>query len=226
MRSLLSIFLCLFAISSSCAQTSTKHAAIKQTRPPDSRPQYFPVGLFSKYPELSEWRARWYASELRGLEEPSLLEGKANRGSVAFRFLLIPSFTPSLVIRLVVNPNGSGTLVARLGTKRRATTETAPQQKTVSVSPEQVNKFLGLLYGAHFWTLQTAQSESVTGADGEEWLLEVRQNDEYHVVDRWHGWIEASFARACDYLQELSPLKVDLQRRKRPTSQQPGTGPD
>src|SRR5229473_3764996 len=99
MRSLLSIFLCLFAVSSTCAQTSTKRPSIKQTKPPDSKPQYFPVGLFSRYPELSESEARWYASELRQLREPSLLEQKNRRGYSTYRFLLIPSFSPSLVVR-------------------------------------------------------------------------------------------------------------------------------
>jgi hypothetical protein len=68
----------------------------KQTNPPDANPQYLPVGLFSKYPPLSEWRARWYAGELRDLEEPSLRRGKITSGTV-YRFLLIPPFTPSLV---------------------------------------------------------------------------------------------------------------------------------
>jgi len=226
MRALLSILFCLLASTALCAQTATKRPASKQIWPPDSKPQYFPVGLFSQSPQLSEWRARWYASELRNLEEPSLLKDKIDRGAVTFRFLLIPSFSPSLAIRLVVNPDGTGRLVAKMGTKGESAIEAAPKQATVPVSANQVRKFLNMLQEAHFWSLQSAKSDSVGGADGEEWLLEGKQNDKYQVVDRWHGWIEASYARACDYLQELSPLKVDLQRRQRPTSKQPDTTPN
>jgi hypothetical protein len=161
MRSLLSIFFCLLAISSPCAQTSTKRPTIKQTRPPDSKPQHFPVGLFSKYPELSEWEARWSASELRGLEEPSLLEGKTKRGSAVYRFLLIPSFSPSSVIRLVVNPDGTGTLVAKLRANSRGEDETVPRRQTVSVSSEQVDEFLNLFHEADFWSLPTVKSELI-----------------------------------------------------------------
>ena len=150
MRSLLSIFFCLLASTALSAQSATKRPAFKQTWPPDSKPQYFPVGLFSQYPELSEWCARWYASELRKLEEPSLLKGKTDRGAVTFRFLLIPSFSPSLAIRLVVNPDGAGTLVAKLGTKGVSAFEAAPKQATVPVSASQVHKFLNMLQEAHF----------------------------------------------------------------------------
>jgi len=217
MRSLLSIFLCLFAISSTCAQTGAKRT-IEQTKPPDNKPQYFPVGLFSQYPELSEWEARWYASELRQLREPSLLEGKNRRGYSEYRFLLIPSFSPSLVIRLVVNPDGTGTLVAKLRTNMRGQDENAPREQILAFSSEQVNDFFNLLHEADFWSLPTAKSGY--GFDGEEWLLEGKRNDKYHVVDRWSGAMEGTYSRACNYLQELSPLKVERRRTRRDTGQE------
>ncbi len=224
MRSWLSIFLCLFAVSSTCGQTSTKRPAIKQTKPPDSKPQYFPVGLFSKYPELSEWEARWYASELRQLREPSLLEGKNRRGYSEYRFLLIPSFSPSLVVRLVVNPDGTGTLVAKLRTNMRGQDENAPREQILAFSSEQVNDFFNLLHEADFWSLPTAKSSN--GFDGEEWLLEGKRNDKYHVVDRWSGTMEGTYSRVCNYLQELSPLKVERRRRRPDTGQESAPAPD
>lgn len=224
MRSLLSILFCLFAISSTCAQTSARHPTIKQTRPPDSRPQYFPVGLFSKYPKLSEWEARWYASELRQLREPSLLEGKNSRGYSVYRLLLISSFSPSLAIRLVVNPDGTGTLATKLRTNIRREDENSPVEQTLAVSSKQVNDFLSLLYEAGFWSLPTAKYAH--GYDGEEWLLEGKRNDKYHIVDRWSGAMEATYFRACNYLRELSPLKVERRRIRRDTSQESAPTPD
>lgn len=215
---------CLFAISSTCGQTNAKRPTIKQTRPPDSKPQYFPVGLFSRYPELSDWEARWYASELRQLQEPSLLAGKNRRSYSVYRFLLVPSFSPSLVIRLVVNPDGTGTLATKLRTNIRGEDENALVEQTLAVSSEQVNDFLNLLHEADFWSLPTAKSTH--GWDGEEWLLEGKRNDKYHVVDRWSGALEATYSRACNYLQELSPLKVERRRRRRDTSQESAPTPN
>lgn len=218
MRSLLSIFLCFLAVSSSCGQTTAKRPKIRQVNPPDRNPQYFPVGLFSKYPELSDWEARWYASELRALNEPPLLEGKA-RHSVVYRFLLIPSFSPSLAIRLVVNPDGTGTLVAKLRANSRGGTEAAPAEETVSVSSEQVGKFEDLLDESNFWCLPT-KWDLVRGADGEEWILEARKNGKYHVVDRWSGWRGVSYSQAYEYMRELSPLKVQNTAPEAPSQQQ------
>jgi len=227
MRLLLSFLLCLCAPIFLYAQTDAKPLAIKQTNPPDANPQYFPVGLFSKYPQLSESRARWYAGELRDLEEPSLRRGKITSGPV-YRFLLIPPFTPSLVIRLTVNPDGTGNLIAGLGTRRNKSRETTPRQQTLSVSPEQVSKFLGLLREANFWSLPSARYEEtlVRVADGKVWLLEANKSGKYHVVDRSDGLIEVNFSRACDYLLELSPLKAETGYRTRSTIQQSLPAPD
>jgi hypothetical protein len=112
----LNISLSSLTTSSLGAQTETKRPAIKQTRPPDRNPQYFPVGLFSKYPQLSEFEVRWYASELRGLQGPSLLNGNSKRGPATYLFLLVPFFAPSLVIRLTVNSGGTGTPVVKSST--------------------------------------------------------------------------------------------------------------
>lgn len=212
MRTLLPIFCSLLVVSSICGQTSAKRPTIKQLRPPDNKPQYFPVGLFSRYLELSEWEARWYASELRQLREPSLLEAKNRRGYSVYRFLLIPSFSPSLVIRLVVNPDGTGTLATKLRTNIRGEDENAPLEQTSAVSFEQVNDFVNLLRDADFWSSPTAKSRY--GFDGEEWLLEGKRNDKYHVVDRWSGAMEATYFRACNYLQELSPFKGGATAKK------------
>jgi hypothetical protein len=217
MRSFLSIFLCFLAVSSSFGQPTAKRPRIKQVNPPDRNPQYFPVGLFSKYPDLSDWEARWYASELRALKEPSLLESDA-RHSVVYRFLLIPSFSPSLAIRLVVNPDGTGTLVAKLRAMSKGGTEAASAEETVSVSSEQVGKFEKLLDASNFWFLPT-KWDPVRGCDGQEWILEGKKNGKYHVVDRWSGWREVSYSQACEYLRELSPLKSEILRRKSPTNQ-------
>jgi hypothetical protein len=228
MISWLSLFF-LCALSSPCAQTDTNHPIIKQGNPPDSNPQYFPVGLFSKHPQLSEWRARWYAKELRGLEEPSLREAETKHGTAVYRLLLIPPFTPSLVIRLMANSDGTGTLVAKLGTKRGEGDETTPREQTVSVSPEQVSKFLHLFNDADFWSLPTAQPEEVGSmrfADAKEWCLEANKSGIYHVVDRPDGGMEVRFSRVCDYLQQLSPLKTETSRRKQTTSQRSVLAPD
>ena len=221
MRLALSFLCFLSALISLYAQTDAKLPVIKQTNPPDANPQYFTVGVFSKYPQLSESRARWYAGELRDLEEPSLRRGKI-MPATQYRLLLIPPFTPSLVVRVSVKPDGTGELLAKLGTKRSSGGETVPRQQTLLVSPEQMSKFLSLLHEANFWSLPAARYEGtlVRVADGKVWLLEASKGGRYHIVNRSDAAIEVNFSRACDYLLGLSPLKAETGYRTRSALQQ------
>jgi hypothetical protein len=228
MRLFFSLLLCLCAVSFLCAQNNGHQPLIRQPNPPDNNPQYFPVGLFSRYSRLSDFRTRWYASELRGLQQPSLLEAQVRPGAAVYRFLLIPPFTPSLVISLTLNPDGSGTLLAKLGTRRSRGGETTPKQQTLSLAPAQVNKFLNLVRESNFWSLPSAQPEEglVRFADGKEWLIEAKESGKYHVVDRSDNAMEVGFSLACDYLQELSPLKTQTGQKRRPTTEQSTSTPD
>jgi len=79
-----------------------------------------------------------------------------------YRFLRMPSFWPSLVIRLVVSPDGTGTLVAKR-TNSQVEDENAPREQTLPISSEQVNDFLNLLHEADFWSLPTAKSMAFGG---------------------------------------------------------------
>jgi len=89
-----------------------------------------------------------------------------------YRFLLIPPFTPSLSIRLVVHGDGTATMIAKLGTKR-SQVPTLRQQMIV-LTPEQFAKFLGLLRDARFWALPSAEDDQSLAQvmDGREWLME------------------------------------------------------
>jgi hypothetical protein len=222
-----SVFLCLVVISSCCAQTNTTRARIKQSNPPDRNPQYFPVGIFSRFPQLSELRARWYASELRDMEEPTLRLHNAKLGTSVYRFLLIPPFTPSLAVRVMVNPDGTANLLAKLGTKRSR--DGVPREQEVVLTPEQVSTFSHLLHEAHFWSLPSGKPEAIGVpffADAKEWLLEANKSGRYHVVDRADGFIEVSFSQVCEYLLEISPLKAQTGYRTRSTIPQSLPTPD
>jgi hypothetical protein len=72
------------------------------------------------------------------------------------------------VIRLVVNSDGTGTLVARLMANSQRKGEASPRGQTLSFSSEQVNEFLKSAARGGFLALSTAKS--VRAFDGQEWL--------------------------------------------------------
>jgi hypothetical protein len=211
MRYLPFLLVGFLATTCTCAQTKTRPPiTIKQINPPDTSPQYFPVGLFDTNAQLSDWIARWYASELRRLEESSLTEAKTDRDPFVYRFLLIPSFTPSFLVRLTINPDGTGTLTAKTTADETGKASVTLNQQTENVSAENVSKFLTLLSEVDFWSLPTEAPRR--GLDGQVWLLEGRKGRKYHVVDRWCPERQESCARACQYLLDLSTLKVGRYR--------------
>jgi hypothetical protein len=199
MRGWAPVLLGLVAISGIHAQTKTKH--IQQRFPPDENPQYFPVGLFSEIPGLNEVRARWYASVLRGLEEPSLWSATTKAGEAVYRFTVIPAFAAPFAVRLVVDPDGTGTLIAKWKVREAGAKTGRLEQESLSVGGEQVKQFVELLGDADFWLLSTERPAQ--GRDGQEWLLEGKENGEYHVVDRWNGVMEDGYYNACQYIYKL-----------------------
>jgi hypothetical protein len=96
------------------ASPQPKRPPIRQINPPDTNPQYFPHRVFGSNIYLSEFRARWYAKELRALAEPSLFERENQNGREVYRVLVTPSFQRTLVVRLQVREGGTGWLTAKM----------------------------------------------------------------------------------------------------------------
>lgn len=200
MRQVLPVLLCIALLSPACAQTVAKQ--VLEVLPPDENPQHFPIGLFSENAELSEWTARRYAKDLRGLGEPSLWKTIMKPDWAVYRFTLIPSGAPGLATRLMVDPDGNGTLLVKRWVQDEGAESSRVDQRGAPVEREQVKQFVQLLDNANFWILSAAKLAG--GVDGQEWLLEGRRGSEYHVVDRWSGAMEGSYSNACEYLYKLS----------------------
>src|SRR5262245_56688351 len=68
------------------AQSKSK-PRITPRMPPDANPQYFPAGVFDKNPDVNELLARWYASELRALREPSIYGGESSASFESVKYV-------------------------------------------------------------------------------------------------------------------------------------------
>jgi hypothetical protein len=198
-RRLLPILLCIAALSPVCAQTVAQQAL--EILAPDENPQYFPIGLFSEDVQVSEWTARRYAKDLRALGEPSLWKTTMKPDWAVYRFTVIPSRAPGFVLRLMVDPDGNATLVAKWQIRGEGPESTHVHQQSVPVGREQVKEFDELVRASNFWLLSTGKLAA--GVDGQEWLLEGRRNSEYHIVERWSGAMEGGYYKACEYLYKL-----------------------
>jgi len=200
------------------AWPQAKRPPMRQVNPPDSDPQYFPRGIFSQYPDLSDWIARWYATELRALEEPSLFEQAKDNSVETYRLLLVPSFRHRLAVRLELQPNGTGLLTAKMTTGADWNPGHVLRMERISISTEQIEGFRTLLTNARFWSLPT-EDRGITGFDGTEWVMEGRRHGTHKVVDRWSGFIDEKYLQLCQYLIELSPIKPEEPPRRKKSAE-------
>lgn len=177
--------LLLFPLFFVFAHQESKRISIVSKDPPDINPQYFPTGVFSGFPELSDFDARWYAKHLRTMKEPSLLEAAKDEKIVAYRFLWLRAFDHPVSIRVAVRPNGSALLTA-METDGAGGYQggTISHDQTFEISTDQVMELSRLLGKVDFWSLQT--EERKPGArDGAQWIFEGVRGGKYHVIVRW-----------------------------------------
>lgn len=127
-------------------------------------------------------RDGWYGKQLRALGEGGFC-ANANAAPERYRFVWIPSFHPSIVVRAERN-GSSQRLVAKIlsgaggyepGTVRRDT--------SIVLSAGEWTELTRLIEASGFWTAPP-ESERV-GLDGAQWIIEGLRGGRYNVVDRW-----------------------------------------
>lgn len=179
--------------------------------PPDTNPQYFPVGTFrdsSESGSFNNFTARWYSTHLRAMTEPSLSEASKDKTRVAYRFLWLRTRNHPIAIRLTIRPDGTGFLTGKMASGTGGYEPgTLSQNNSIEVSKPQVQQFLALLRKTAFWAMQT--EEMTGGNDGAEWILEGVQGGSYHVVERWSPGKD-NYSRVCIYVLELSKISVPV----------------
>ncbi len=147
---------------------------------------YFPKGALAAQPQPDQFKSEWYSHQLIALEEPSLLE--ASRSSVEqYRFLWVRTFHHPVVIRLVVNADGSGTLTEKIASGQGGYDPGKLDHNVLRpITAKEVGSYLSMIRKAKFWSLPTyPPPSSMIGCDGSEWIIEGVKGGEYHVVNRW-----------------------------------------
>jgi hypothetical protein len=204
-----------------------------QSRPNDLPPavlssRYFPSGAFDTSTDSS--RGTWYACTLSALEEPPLFVLRDNGSLQVYRFLWLPSFHRPISVRLTINVDGSGSIVARSVDRHTGLLAKIPSDTgklildtTSDVNKAQVQDVLGQLQRLAFWTMPTEeppapQASATTdhsytfksvGLDGSQWILEGVRGGEYHAVDRWSPK-DNSYSQLCKYLLRLGKVEAAL----------------
>jgi hypothetical protein len=197
----------IIALALCISLQAQQRAVIRSDDPPDENPQYFPTGVFSEFPDLSDFTARWYAKHLRAMAEPSLFKAAKDKKLVAYRFLWLRTFHHPISIRLNIRPTDTAylTTIVTSGGGGYAP-GIISSNDVIEISPEQLNQFSSQLDQAQFWSMQ-ASEKTRNGFDGAEWILEGVKDGNYHIVSRWSPK-SGSYRELCLGLVKLSNLAL------------------
>jgi hypothetical protein len=146
--------------------------------------QFFPTGVLGETQQLDKGTTKWYSSQLRALDEPSLWELSKTKSSQSYRFLWLRTWDHPVAVRLDINNDGTGRLVTKMssGTGGYDPGKLA-LNRTRQLTKEQVVSLLLKVETAAFWGLPT--NETSGGRDGARWIIEGVRQGQYHIVDRW-----------------------------------------
>ena len=144
---------------------------------------YFPTrGLVNE--GLEPFKSVPYSDRLIALQEPSLWERSKTQKEESYRFLWLRAFHEPIAIRVDINADGTARLTVKVANGTGGYPGELIQNRTVTISVEETNRFLNQVQSHNFWSLPSVE-QTPGGADGADWIIEGVKGQAYHVVDRW-----------------------------------------
>jgi len=176
--------------------------------PSDSNVLYFPVNkhLSDTTNQLSKFSNTWYSKMLFALNEPVLFISQDS--SEIFRFTWLRTFHNPISIRVNKNREHCVLTLKILGGAGGYEPEDLIKDTSYFITMNEWKTLASKISEINFWKLKSFVDDD--GKDGSEWILEGKNNYEYHFVNRWspNATRYKEFKDCCDYLIYLSNIKL------------------
>lgn len=154
--------------------------------------------------EFDTFRVKWYSEQLLALKEPILY--KENSDTEVYRFTWLRTFDHPIAIRIEkFNNNYSINWKVCNGAGGYAPGKLITD-KGKAITKQDWDKFLNLLIEIDYWNLNNINS--MPGLDGSQWILEGKTKNKYNVVDDWSPGEKSKYFKCCDFLIELTGMKI------------------
>lgn len=186
---------------------------------------YFPVTAFAGLPEnwetnysidvityISEFSVsgiesaifsiNWYSKHLKALNEPVLSDTLPTK---IYRFTYLRTFDNPIVIRI---ENNMDTISIHWKVSDGAGGYEPGNlivNKSKQLTMKDWSNVIENINSIDFWNLPSIENE-IYGDDGSQWILEGKELNKYHVVDRWVG---GEISKTCYELLKLTDLKIN-----------------
>jgi hypothetical protein len=122
---------------------------------------------------------------LKALEEPSLWAlSRSDPHATVYRFLWLRSFHHPVSVRLIIQHDLTGKLVAKItGGAGGYEPGSLIRNESTPVGKQLTTQFLSQIVVSHYWELERRSQPD--GLDGAQWILEAISDGHYQLVDRW-----------------------------------------
>jgi hypothetical protein len=148
---------------------------------PGTTHHYFPPNIFGVEKHSDDGSRRdWYSTQLAAMNEPSLSCGVAGQ---AYRFTLLRTFHHPVSVRVFRQGDGWWVSAIELSGAGGYAPGTVSCRMQAPLAPADVARLQKMLSDTDAWSMPT-EIES-NGLDGSQWIIELKDGDRYHVVDRW-----------------------------------------
>lgn len=147
--------------------------------------EYFPKNCFSVSEFSQKFKADWYSSQLRALQESPLYSTEIDPKIECYRFTWLRTFHRPVAFRIDVNPDGTGQFTIKVA-------DGAGGFEPGKLVRDEKKPLEKRLMEVIRWRFSTAKffelppfEENQRGNDGSEWILEAVRDGKYHIVTRW-----------------------------------------
>jgi hypothetical protein len=169
---------------------------------------YFPTRGLLPNEGLEPFKSVRYSDQLIALKEPSLWERSKTQKEESYRFLWLRTFHEPIAIRVDINADGTARLTVKVASGAGGYDPgELTQNRTVTISVEETNRFLNQVQTHNFWSLPSVE-QTPGGPDGANWIIEGVKAQSYHVVDRWSPQDGDIRAMGLFMVNELAKMKL------------------
>ena len=169
---------------------------------------YYPALVFGETSRRHDMIADWYAATLRSMDQGPIYGTNDTNDEQTYRFLWLRSFHDPITLKLSIFASGDALLTVNvLQNPGIEEWQDKLWVQEIQIEREMVASFLNTLDEINYWNLPSADADKSMQHDGAQWILEGKDGDKYHVVDRWSIG-EDEIKMACLKLIEFSGLEL------------------
>jgi hypothetical protein len=175
--------------------------------PKDSNQLYFPIDLFkdkASFVGVDTFLVKWYSKHLFAMKEPLIFNDSSIKE--IYRFTWLRTFHNPIAIRFEKQGDNFKLYWKLCNGAGGYEPGKLVIDKQKSLDKQIWEEFIHRLNKIDFWNLST--KNETLGLDGSQWILEGKNNNHYHVVDRWTPSTNSKYYNCCDFLIGLTDLII------------------